>query len=234
MELLIGSMISFVLGVAVSWLFWRYLLYLKPSLHISEQVARSPSRKYPGKEILKFKIYNCTNRQAINLFVGCTISELANVPDGTRSRVIERLNVVIASFDCLGPKSNLGEKFGLSPVKVYTAQITDTFEQHIHGASARLILTLKASDAVSGSTIVVRKAYTSADVVRGEFRYGLTCDIVRSDTKEKEVNKSNEGKGKGKGKRKRGQAFDLGVTNIRQESKKQGTGEQPTRPPSSG
>ena len=33
---------------------------------------------------------------------------------------------------------------------------------------------------------------------------------------------------------KRGQAFDLGVTNMLQESKKLGTAEQPTRPPSSG
>jgi len=35
-------------------------------------------------------------------------------------------------------------------------------------------------------------------------------------------------------KRKRGQAFDLGVTNILQGSKKLGTAEQPTRPRSSG
>ena len=187
MELLAGSVISFVLGITVSWLFWRYLLCLKPSLCVCEEVVRAQSRKFPGTEILKFKVHNCTNRQAIDLFAGCTVTELVNVPGGTRSRVLERLNIVTPSFDALGPKDNLGDHFGLSPIKVFTAQITDTFEKHINRTSVRLIFTLKASDALSGSTIVIRKSYTSEDIIYGEFKYGLKCDIVPSNTREEKV-----------------------------------------------
>jgi len=185
--------LSFVFGIAVSWLFWRYLLFLAPKLHVCEQVVRAPSRKHPGKELLKFKVYNRTNRQAIDLFAGCTVAELVNIPGGTRSRVLERLNIVSASFDALGPRGNLGDHFGLSPVKVFTAQVSEDFDQHMAGRTAKLVFTFKATDALSGSTTVIRQSFSRDDVQRGEFKHGLTCDIVSEPETNQKANKAIDG-----------------------------------------
>lgn len=182
--------LSFVLGIAVSWLFWRYLLFLAPKLHVCEKVVRAPSHKHPGKELLKLKVYNRTNRQAIDLFAGCTVAEIVDIPGGTRSRVLERLNVVSAPFDVLGPKENLGDHFGLSPVKVFTAQVSEAFDQHMAREAAKLIFTFKATDALGGSTTVIRRSFSRDDVQRGEFKYGLTCEIVSEPETNQEANKA--------------------------------------------
>ncbi len=169
---------SIFIGILVSWLFWRYLICLAPRIYICEQIVRVPSSKHHGKDVIKFKVYNRTCRQAIDLFAGCTITEIINVSGGTQSSVLERLNVVSAPFEVLGSKKNLGDHYGLSPVKIFTAQVSEAFDQHMAQDTAKLIFTFKATDALSNSTTVIRKSFGRDEIKLGEFKYGLTCDIA--------------------------------------------------------
>ena len=178
MDIICSGALSFVLGFLSSWVFWRHLIHIRPSLELCREVARCQSEKYQGTELLKFKVVNKSNRNAVDVFAGCTVSYLRDVPGGKRSYVLERLNVVMPSFELIGPRKNLGDHFGLSPVKVFTVHVTDTMDANLARESARLVFTLKATDALSGSTTVIRHTYVAKSIRRGEFAYGLGAGIV--------------------------------------------------------
>ncbi|MBM3302948.1 MAG: hypothetical protein FJY85_23755 [Deltaproteobacteria bacterium] len=140
-------------------------------------------------------MYNSSNRQAIDIEAGATILSKRDVPGGERSYVVKRLDVVAPSMEVLGPKRNLGDLMGLSPVRVFAARIPDEFDKHLSGESTRLAFTLRATDALSGTTVVFRRLYGKSDIRYGEFRYGLAFDVEPTKREGSCNNEGEEGAG---------------------------------------
>lgn len=176
MDMFISQVAGFALGIATSWLFWRYMLLLRPSVRVSPIVAKGHSRKEPHKVAYRFKIANYGRRQAISISLGVTICRLANVPGGQISAVVERLPFNRDTIPVLGPKSKLGDSWGLSPIYTFVSK-PDFDVLALMANDERLLLTLTATDAVSGTTVVTRKVYAVSNIREGDFARGLGFEI---------------------------------------------------------
>ena len=169
---LMNILIGFGLGVAASWFFWRYLRLMKPKVRISSIVAKGVSRKAPEKTAYRIKIANFGCRQVINLSASWTICELTPVPGGYRSVVKKRLTIPREIIPVLGPKNELDKPSGISPIYVFVTKPKFDVEG-IMRKGARMLFTLSATDAMSGTTVVQRKTYTIDQIEAGDFQRGL-------------------------------------------------------------
>jgi hypothetical protein len=64
---IITTLVGFVLGVFGSWLFWRFLLVLRPDVRISPHVLKGHDRLDSGKVVYRLKVYNFGRRQVVDL-----------------------------------------------------------------------------------------------------------------------------------------------------------------------
>ncbi len=165
MEILIG----FILGIVGTILFWRFQINIKPKIAISNIIAKGYSSSNPEKVVYRIKVYNLTNRQIVNISIACSLSYIVNVGNGQRS-VGKTLNINPQSIQFLGPKKNWGDPFGLSPVKVFHLTGLESAE---FSSSKKILFTISATDAESGTTNIIRKIYEPHDVKDGNFEPGL-------------------------------------------------------------
>jgi hypothetical protein len=166
---------AFLLGFASCWAFWRYLLVMKPEISISPYIAKGWSREERGKVAYRIKIYNITDTQVINIKAQCLIARLIDIPFGKR-KFGKKLQLKNDELLVLGPKSNLGDSWGISPIYVFTFEPEIDIE-NLMDQGEKLIFTLSATDALSGTTVVWRKSYSKEDIKYGDFKWGLEFDI---------------------------------------------------------
>src|SRR3569623_1715989 len=175
-ELLISQAVGFMLGLATSWVFWRFMLLLRPDVRVAAMIAKGHSRKEPDRIVYRLKIANYGRRQAINISIGAAICRLADLPGGKICTVMKRLPFKQSAIPAIGPKTKLGDSWGLSPVYVFVS--TPEFDvPALMANNERLLVTLKATDAISGTTVVTRQAYLLADIKEGDFAWGLGFEV---------------------------------------------------------
>jgi hypothetical protein len=164
---IIGTLLSFTLGALTSWLFWRYLLFLKPKVQISPMILKGQSRKEPSKTVYRIKVINLSKRQAINIAVSASICTTSGTPGIDQRRVATRhLTLNFGDLPALGSKTRLGDIWGVAPFFIFW---TDEDIEPFLTEGCRLVFSLSASDALSGTTVVQRIAYRKADIDVGDF-----------------------------------------------------------------
>lgn len=167
---------GFLLGLAGAYLFWKFQVYLKPQIRMPELIARGPSRTNADQIVYRLKVINNSQRQVINIKVRSSVSKLINVPNGKRS-FGKQLEVSPTESMVLGAARNIGQPFGLSPVKVFVIKpCSIDVESELRNGSL-IMVTLSATDAESGTTIVHRKTYTKNRIIEGDYESGLSLQI---------------------------------------------------------
>src|SRR5262249_3171064 len=66
---------GFLLGLFGSWLFWRYLLLLAPTVRISPHVLKGKHLLDEEQTVYRIKIYNDSSRQVIDLMADVSLWE---------------------------------------------------------------------------------------------------------------------------------------------------------------
>ena len=179
MEVII-IIIGFILGLLASYLFWRYLLLINPRICISSFIAKGHSLINKKHIMYRIKIYNNSQRPIINIYYKICIGRLKTTRDGDSFSVIERV-VKEQTINVLGPKKNIGDHWGLSPMHHLTFRSTKEIEKLLGNPKNVIHLQLICFDSKSGSAFATRKKYSSKDIRQGMFRYGLTFKLKSGD-----------------------------------------------------
>lgn len=171
----IAAVVGFSVGFVTNAVFWKYMLFLRPNVSLSPQVAKEIDQKN-GQTLYRFKIRNNGKRQAVNISLIVTLCRLKDVPGGRIS----------SSIGTILPKKNVSalEKYSTSCTTwdmtrtyIFVARPNFNAEKELGKPNTRMIATLSATDAQSGTTYVQRTTYRKEDVVNGNFTKGLSFEI---------------------------------------------------------
>jgi len=184
---IINFIIAFAMGVISSWAFWYLLVLTKPKIAISPMTAYNPDS---GK--LQIRIINRTRRQAADIHFSLFVAERGKWSYHTIFTPELNRNYLFA----LGSVKNFGKFWVLPTSSIFGTsdgkQILDLLSTSGDG-ERRLVLTLVATDALSGSKVIQRVAYGIEDIKHGKFSPGLEFQVFE-DTKhqQREEDESEE------------------------------------------
>lgn len=192
----VGIVIGFFLGLVSSWLFWRWQLIIKPEFKISPQVAVIPYQKDPSKLIYQIKISNQSKRSIINMTASLGIHEVAHDGLGPGRRTVYKVDINPKSPTYVGPKTRLYNPWSITRVHYYTSK-PDNKVANLLTDNRKLVFTVQATDAQSGTTVLKRVLFESKDLIMGRFEGGrkvgggLRIVQVMSDGSESNYIKNN-------------------------------------------
>lgn len=178
---LASVLIGILSSLVASWFFWRHLLGKKPDVQISPYIAKWYDDRGQVEFSYRFKVFNYSKRTALNVSIRCTVSTIQIVPGGQISKGVRRLPFSTNEIRALGPKKNLGDPWGLSPVQIFVSRPDFDVEHLLRQENAKLLVTLSATDVDSGSTLVRRIPFDAHQIISGTFEYGPSLKVIRTD-----------------------------------------------------
>lgn len=152
------------------------MLVLRPKVSISAEVAKGWSNGISQKRVYRFKIRNDGKRQVINVSLVVTVCTLVDVPGGKISSSIGTI-LPRKTVSALAPRSLAWSSWDIPPIYIFVAKPDIDVEHLLNQPDTRIMATLSASDAQSGTTHVQRVTYTKQDVVDGQYVKGLSFEI---------------------------------------------------------
>ena len=176
METVIGLVVGFALGVLGSWLFWKYLLYIRPDVSIAPKIAVSIDEQ-TGKRVYRFKMHNNGRHQVKDITLGAWVCDLMTVPGGQVSRGLCTLPLNNSQTLTLAPNGDADRPWGLTPEAVFRSAPDFDVETLLDEPEKRILITLRVADALSGTTVVQQRTFTKNDLVLGHFRLGESLQI---------------------------------------------------------
>jgi len=158
------------MGAISSVSFWYFLLSLKPVIAISPVIIYDPQKK-----TFRTKIANISERQVVEIQIRMTIAEMRVIEGEQKIFIMKRLELQNAYIPAMSPV-NKDQAWGfINGVAFSTKDDPENYSillNHKEG-ERRIVITLSAIDAFSGSRIVKRASYRIEDVRIGRFENGL-------------------------------------------------------------
>jgi hypothetical protein len=173
LELLIG----FILGIIGSYLFWRYMLFLKPQIEISPKILKGISHKFGNKTVYRIKLINIGPRSIIELKIRLTFCQLAPLGNGQEILVLQEKIFEKEVPRILGPKKNFGQHWSISPIYQYAFNIDQNVLDSLDN-QGKLVLTVICTDSLSSTTLPIRITYEKHDIEIGDFQYDLSFNKI--------------------------------------------------------
>ena len=163
---------SFILGVLASiiatWLFWKYQLQVLPVIVLCNDI--SVEQLASDEFIYVLKLINKGKNQVVDISINAYLTKLVIRGGVNVSRAIEKFNISNSATLTLAPPHNEERPWGL------TCELTSGFKSEcdifaaLEDSDTRIMVTVKASDALSGSIVVIQKTYTKHNLKHGEFK----------------------------------------------------------------
>lgn len=166
---IVATLVGFVLGVLGSWIFWRFLLFMKPDVRISDVVLKGHDRLDKGQTLYRIKVFNFGSRQVIELQASARLVEKRDDRWPVKRELKLRFG---GGIPTLGRKKDFGDPLlRIPPGFTFVIEGEDCLEAEMN-ADRRIMFMVSAKDALSGTTVVHRKVYTAADIQTGDFARG--------------------------------------------------------------
>lgn len=182
MEIVLSQFIGFVIGVFSSWVFWYYLVNVKPKIEISHSIVYNPTSK-----TLHVKIRNGRRRQVTDVQVSLAVVE--EEPNGR----LQTLHIAKLRRDmlfALAPIQDLHKRWSIPVTTVFS---TDDGEQMLEllatkgNGERRIVFVLAVTDGLSGTKVVQQVTYRAEDVKYGRFGLGFLVEEAPSPAKDEDV-----------------------------------------------
>lgn len=167
MDNTINLALGFVLGVLSSAVFWYALLFIKPNIAVSREVALNPKTNK-----LRIKVINRSWRFAKDLHASLLIGDRHLEGDIFTIGVLKELPLGNASLSMLAPIQDLYKPWWPPTIYVFnTETLTDELALLMAPpvGERRLEFTLQATDAMSNTTSVQVITYRPCDIKLGGF-----------------------------------------------------------------
>ena len=172
----LSQVVAFGLGVLACWAFWYVLLYLTPSLKISPQAVYNQQQ-----EQIEIKVANFGRRQIADIEAQIAVFERG--PEGRLVPVI-RGELVPPNILALEAKRMIDVPWCIPTVFIFVCTngkaLSDALVSSAPERERRLVFTVSAQDAVSGTKKFQRVTFPPAALIAGSYERGLTFAIVRS------------------------------------------------------
>ncbi len=173
---IINLFIGFFIGALSSGAVWYLLAMTKPKIAISPMIVYEPETNR-----LRIRVINRSRRQASRIKVLFFVGEKYSA----FYRTIHTPKLNRRDIFALGSKNNFGKYWVLPTSTIFSVtdgkQVLDILSQHEKG-ERRLVFTLSATDALSGSEIIQRVSYSIDDVKFGKFNSGTEFHVIESST----------------------------------------------------
>lgn len=171
---LLDLIVGFLVGVLSSYAFWLTLALTKPKILFSPFAVF-----YPTDNTLRIKIINNTNRQVVDLKGYLAVDEIIS---GKRRSIHVATLKDNTRFVLEAKNKDKDLQWGLPASTVFIAydaqQMLDLLKPS-NEVERRLLFTLSATDAISGSVSVQRVSYLYDDIQHGEFYGGLIFKVKK-------------------------------------------------------
>ena len=166
--------LGFILGVLACFVFWYLLVRVKPDIRIAPVAAYNVR-----KGIVGIKVANRSHRQATNVQVTAAVASKARIGMVT-TRLIGQLRW--DRIFALGPLQDINSFWGLPTTFIFICEngkelLAELERSHGVDVEARLIFTISAQDAVSGTILVRRTTYRRHDIIDGWYRPRLSFNV---------------------------------------------------------
>jgi hypothetical protein len=171
MDFFLGQIIGFVIGILSSWVFWYFLLLIKPNVQISNIVNYLPEKK-----AFQIKIINKGKRQVVDVQADLFIAERPMVGNSFKMISLYRFKFKRDSVTALAPIQDLEKPWKLLTATTFTTEPNEDALNLMLSPSQyekRLVFTLSASDGLSGSKVIQRVAFRAKDIRQGRWAKGL-------------------------------------------------------------
>lgn len=166
--------VAFILGVLACWAFWYVLLHLTPALRVATQAAYDPVHG-----AIEIKVANLGTRQITDVQAHLALFDRA--PEG-RIVTVERGLLVPGEILALEVKRMVDTPWCVPTAYIFVCKNGETLRDLLLTPPAqgerRLVFTISARDAVSGTKRVQRVTYPAAALINGSYARGLTFSIV--------------------------------------------------------
>lgn len=168
-----SQMLAFLLGVLACWAFWYVLLWLTPRLKIAPEAAYDPVQ---GR--INVKVANIGTRQITDIEAELVLFD--RIPEGrlvpVRRGVLDPPNIL-----ALEVRKMVGVPWCLPTVYVFVCKngtdLYDALQATPQVGERRVVFTISARDAVSGTKKVQRVTFARNAVKVGTYTRGLAFDV---------------------------------------------------------
>lgn len=176
MEIILSIPIGIFVGVLASWIFWKYQFELKPDVKVSDFVAVHTDEA-DGHEYYRFKLVNLGHQQVTDITFNAWLCELKNVPDGEVSSGVIQLPINNSNTMTLSGINDADRPWGLTPETTFRCKPDVNLLNLLKSKPYKVLITLKASNAVSGSKVVIQKTYDRESFIHGYFSKGVDLNV---------------------------------------------------------
>ena len=114
----------------------------------------------------------------VNMRANLSVDELRPNPVRPRRTTIHKVGINPSNETIIGPRTRNFDPWAITNVHYYTSQPDSKVRELLKGDNRRLVLTIQATDATSGTTVVRRYTYTAHDLISGRFEPGDSLEIV--------------------------------------------------------
>lgn len=176
MGIAISILVGLVLGVAGCWGFWRYLLWVRPNVSIAPKIAVSKNDQ-TGRNVYRFKIYNNGGHQVIGITFKAWLCDLIDLPGGKASHSLSTLPIFNTDTTTLSCRRKADRPWGLTPETFFRSEPDFDVESLLANPGKRILVTLRVTDALSGTTVVQQRTFSKHDLQYGTFCLGEGLEI---------------------------------------------------------
>lgn len=176
MEILLSIILGLAVGIISSFMFWGGQRLVKPSVSIASKIAITKDEK-TGKRAYRFKVRNNGKNQVVDITFKAWICELSSVPGGNISSGVEIFPINNSNTVTLAPCGKSERPWGLTEETTFRSLPNFDVEDMLADTNRKIMVTMRCSDSVSGTTVVQQKIFTAEDIKEGQFEFGQGMEI---------------------------------------------------------
>ena len=98
---------------------------------------------------------------------------------GQISHSLHRLPINSSETLTLAPKGVNNRPWGLTPERIFRCEPDISIDDIMNVPNRRILVALRVSDAISGTTTVQQTTYEKKDIIQGIFGFGESLEIVQ-------------------------------------------------------
>ena len=141
---------------------------IKPRFAVSLRIAVRQSSSDPCKPFYQIKVINLSGRNIINMTASLGIHEFNLNNHGPTRKLIHSIALKPSNPTFIGPRTRKYDPWSITSVHYYTSKPDEDVEKLLE-EGRKLVFTIHATDATSGTTVIKRVLYEKKDLVKGYF-----------------------------------------------------------------
>ena len=175
----IDFLIGLAAGIIATFVFQFLLLQKKPKVVLAQQVSMETLNTSPARYRYSFKAQNKGRHQVVDITLRAWLCELESVEGNEVSKGVYEFSINNSETRTLAPNGKSNRPWGLTSEAEFSAESDQNILQFLSSRNHLIMITFKARDAISGTTLVLQQTYGKRDVVEGIFGFRERMVVVR-------------------------------------------------------